>query len=48
MIITINIMNGLYATTKSGSMTQERLLKLISQVIIKHTDGIPRIKHIKQ
>ena len=35
------IMNILYATTKGGSVTQERLLKFINQVIIKHTDGAP-------
>ena len=30
-----------YTTTKGGSMTQERLLNFINQVIIKHTDGAP-------
>ena len=30
-----------YTTTKGGSMTQERLLNFINQVIIKHTDSAP-------
>ena len=30
-----------YTTTKDGSMTQERFLNFINQVIIKHTDGAP-------
>ena len=30
-----------YTTTKGGSMTPERLLNFINQVIIKHTDGAP-------
>ena len=31
----------MYTTTKGGSMTQDRLLNFINQVIIKHTDGSP-------
>ena len=30
-----------YTTTKGGSMSQERLLNFINQVITKHTDGTP-------
>ena len=30
-----------HTTNKGGSRTQERLLNLINQVIIKHTDGTP-------
>ena len=32
-----------YITTKGGSMTQERLLNFINQVIIKHIDGTPAV-----
>ena len=30
-----------YTTTNGGSMTQERLLNFINQVIVKHTNGTP-------
>ena len=32
---------NLYTLTKGGSMTQERLINVINQVITNHTDGIP-------
>ena len=40
--------SNFYTTTKGGSMTQERLLHLINQVIIKHTDGAPAALFLDQ